>query len=76
MVKEKYIELKIKLKSIKKPIIAELPNYEFVDKFLNALKCDGPIVRFGQIMFYKNEFIYAEYIDKMKINIFKKEKNK
>lgn len=73
MKKEKYIKLKIKLKSIRKPIIAELPNESFVDEFLKCLRCDGPIVKFGQIMFYKNEFIYAEYEEKIKINLFKKE---
>lgn len=72
MIKEKYIKLKIKLKSIKKFIIAELPNKKYIDEFIQALKCEGPIVRYGQIVFYKNEFIYAEYEEKIKIKLLKK----
>lgn len=72
MIKKNYIKLKIKLKSIKKFIIAELPNEKYIDEFIKALKCEGPIVRYGQIVFYKNEFIYAEYEEKTKIKLFKK----
>lgn len=72
MIKEKYIELRIKLKDIKSLIIVELPNVKYIDEFISSLKCEGPIVTFGQIIFYKNLFLYAEYEEKTKKRLFKR----
>lgn len=72
MVKEKYIELKIKLKSMKKFIIAELPSEKYINEFLSCINSEYKIVKFGQIIFDKNEFVYAEYYEKFKIKREKK----
>ena len=76
MIKENYIVLKIKLKSVKSFIIAELPSEKYIEKFFSLLESEENIIKFGQIIFYKSDFIYAEYYEKTKINLFKKREKK
>lgn len=76
MIKENYIVLKIKLKSVKSFIIAELPSEKYVEEFFSLLESEENIISFGQIIFHKSDFIYAEYYEKTKINLFKKREKK
>lgn len=50
-----YIELKIKLKSYRRPIIIEFEEVNILTKFMNDIKSNEIIV-FGQLIFNKEDF--------------------
>ena len=52
------IELHIHIKGVKRPIILELENDKQVDAFYRELETHD-IVRFGQLIFRRDEFLYA-----------------
>lgn len=58
------IEVKIRLKSIKKPITLLFENDNQITSFTNKMTSDEQIIVLGSIMFNKNDFVMAVITDK------------